>query len=105
MRTSKNPELLRPTPARTCVACRQVKGKREMVRLVRTADGGVEIDMTGKMNGRGAYLCRTSACWDKALKGNHLERHLRTGLTDDNRSRLAEQRKEILGETGSGEGQ
>ncbi|HEY8476011.1 MAG TPA: YlxR family protein [Chloroflexota bacterium] len=55
-------------PLRTCVACRRVRPKREMVRLVRTPAGTVEVDLTGKRSGRGAYLCREEACWTVALK-------------------------------------
>jgi predicted RNA-binding protein YlxR (DUF448 family) len=54
-------------PQRTCVACRQVKSKRELIRVVRAPDGKVFVDETGKANGRGAYLCRDRACWEKAV--------------------------------------
>jgi predicted RNA-binding protein YlxR (DUF448 family) len=69
---------MKHVPQRTCVACRQVKNKREMVRLVRLPDGSVEVDETGKRNGRGAYICPTRHCWDKALKEKQLERTLKT---------------------------
>jgi len=68
-------------PQRTCVGCRQVRPKREMIRVVRTPDAGVQIDLTGKRAGRGAYLCPQSACWEAALTGGRLERALRTRLT------------------------
>jgi len=54
-------------PQRTCVACRQVKPKRELVRIVRTPEGHIQVDATGKARGRGVYLCRRRACWEKAL--------------------------------------
>lgn len=54
-------------PQRTCVACRQVRPKRELVRIVRTPDGQIQVDTTGKANGRGVYLCRKRVCWEKAL--------------------------------------
>jgi predicted RNA-binding protein YlxR (DUF448 family) len=57
----------RHIPQRTCVACRQTSAKRQLVRIVRTADGGVVIDPTGKLSGRGAYLCDSPACWRAAL--------------------------------------
>jgi hypothetical protein len=54
-------------PQRTCVACRQIKPKRELIRIVRTPDGVIRVDETGKANGRGIYLCRNRTCWDKAV--------------------------------------
>jgi predicted RNA-binding protein YlxR (DUF448 family) len=72
---------VRSVPQRTCVACRTVREKRELVRLVRTKEGKVEIDTTGKKEGRGAYICPDRACWEKALQGQRLERTLRAGLT------------------------
>jgi uncharacterized protein len=58
----------RHVPQRTCIACRQTGAKRELVRVVRTPDGSVTIDPTGKLSGRGAYLCTSPACWQSALK-------------------------------------
>jgi predicted RNA-binding protein YlxR (DUF448 family) len=78
----------RPVPQRTCVACRRVRDKRELVRLVRAAGGAIEIDSTGKKEGRGAYICPVRACWEKALKGKQLEISLRGRLTQANRDRL-----------------
>ena len=75
-------------PQRTCVACREVKAKQELVRLVRTADGNVEIDTSGKKPGRGAYLCRVQECWKTGFKSGRLEHTLRTSLTLDNREQL-----------------
>ena len=79
---------VRPAPQRTCVACRRVRNKRELVRLVRIASGDIEIDVTGKKEGRGAYVCPERACWEKALKGKQLELHLKGRLTQENRERL-----------------
>ena len=78
----------RRIPQRTCVACRQVKAKRELVRLVRTPEGNIELDDTGKKNGRGAYVCPTRDCWEKALAGKQLERTLHTNLGEANREEL-----------------
>lgn len=73
-------------PQRTCVGCRQASGKRQLVRLVRTPDGTVEIDETGKRPGRGAYLCRHRSCWQIALQERRLEYALRLNrpLTEEN---------------------
>ncbi len=81
-------------PQRTCVACRQATGKRTFVRLVRT-DEGVEIDLTGKQPGRGAYLHPTRACWEIGLKGNRIEQALRAKLTVENRKVLIEFMKSL----------
>ena len=55
------------SPQRTCIACRTVRAKRELVRIVRTPEGNVQADPTGKKSGRGAYLCRQRACWETLL--------------------------------------
>jgi len=73
-------------PQRTCVACRRVRPKRELIRLIRAADGSVELDTTGKKAGRGAYLC--PGCWPVGIKGTRLEYTLRTSLTPQNREQL-----------------
>lgn len=69
-------------PLRTCVACRQVRTKREMVRVVRTPTG-VKVDPTGKMAGRGAYLCRDRACWEQGVRSHQLGQALKTTLTSE----------------------
>lgn len=67
----------RHVPQRTCIACRQTGDKRGLVRIVRTPEGGVQIDPTGKRSGRGAYLCHTSECWQAGLKRGLLQRALK----------------------------
>ena len=71
----------RPLPQRTCVACGRVSSKREFVRIVRTAQGGVTADPTGKKPGRGAYLCLQPACWDQAIKKGRLGRSLKVRIS------------------------
>jgi hypothetical protein len=78
------------TPQRTCVACRAVRPKRELVRIVRTPEGSVVVDETGKQNGRGAYLCRTRACWETALSEGLLKRALRANVTEETKAHLRE---------------
>jgi predicted RNA-binding protein YlxR (DUF448 family) len=75
-------------PQRTCVVCRQVHDKRELVRVVRTPDGELVIDETGKRNGRGAYLCRQSVCWETALKGPQLSKALKMEIAAQDREKL-----------------
>lgn len=77
----RSKERPRHIPERTCVACRTRGQKRGLIRLVRTAEGQVTVDPTGRRPGRGAYLCATRACWEAALKRKALNRALRTVLT------------------------
>jgi predicted RNA-binding protein YlxR (DUF448 family) len=79
---------VRRIPQRTCVACRQSREKKDLVRLVRSEDGNIQVDPSGTRPGRGAYLCARSDCWELGLKGNRLEHALRTKLTPDNRQAL-----------------
>lgn len=94
--TNSHPGAARATPKRTCVACRRIKPKRELIRVVRTPGGNVEIDTTGKKEGRGAYLCPDGNCWEKALKGNHLEHTLKIKLKQDNREQIKKQAADLL---------
>ena len=83
-------------PQRTCVACRRVRPKRELIRLVRSSNGRVEVDTGGKSTGRGSYLCRAQECWDVGLRGGRLDHALRTTLTVDNREQLIKYGKELI---------
>ena len=72
-------------PQRTCVGCREVQGKRQLVRVVRATDGHVRVDDTGKQTGRGAYVHASAACWKLALTGGRLAHALKVpelGETD-----------------------
>ncbi len=73
-------------PQRTCVGCRVVLAKRQMLRIVRTAEG-VRVDPTGKLAGRGAYLHDKRSCWERGLKGA-LAHALKAELSNDDRVRL-----------------
>lgn len=77
-------------PLRTCVACRQKTDKRLLTRIVQTPDEGVVVDITGKRNGRGAYLCGEMECWDKALKNDILDQALRTKISKAEKEALLE---------------
>ena len=98
----RNISNARTVPQRTCAACRQGKDKREMVRLVRNPAGAVEIDTSGKKEGRGAYLCRDHACWEKALKGNFLEHALKCKVNRNDTERLYKEGTDLLKELTSG---
>ena len=89
MRISQCTTSVKHVPQRTCVGCRQVKARRELIRLVRVSDGSVEVDIGGKRVGRGAYLCRSPECWETVLKTGRLGHALRTSITPDNREKLA----------------
>jgi len=75
-------------PQRTCVGCRTASAKRAFVRIVRTPEGTVEVDPSGKRNGRGAYLCADRACWEEALKKDRLARALRATISGTEREEL-----------------
>jgi len=78
----------RHTPQRSCVVCRATLPKRQLTRLVSTPEG-VQIDPTGKMAGRGAYLCSQPACWQSAARGAALSQALHLNLSDSDRERIA----------------
>jgi predicted RNA-binding protein YlxR (DUF448 family) len=90
----QQPKRRKHIPQRTCVACREIKGKKNLIRLVNNA-GVIEIDPTHKKPGRGAYLCPTVNCWELGLKGNRLEYTLRTKLTPGDRQILQEYSKSL----------
>jgi len=75
-------------PTRTCIACRTERQKREFVRIVRSPDGTVSMDSTGRANGRGAYLCADGSCWATALKKKQIERALSAPLPAELRNQL-----------------
>ena len=61
-------------PMRQCLGCREMKPKRELIRVVRSPEGEIALDFKGKANGRGAYVCPDAACLQKAIKGRALEK-------------------------------
>lgn len=74
----RGPERRRHVPQRTCIVCRETDAKRALTRIVRTGEGVVEVDPTGRKNGRGAYLCDRRSCWDRALTTSVVAKALRT---------------------------
>ena len=75
-------------PQRQCMGCRERKAKKEMIRVVRGTDGTVSLDFSGKMNGRGAYICPNPECLKKAQKAKSLERALEVPIPEDVYARL-----------------
>ncbi len=67
-------------PLRQCIGCGEMKSKKEMLRVLKTTDDTIEIDATGRKNGRGAYLCPSTDCWKKAVKSKGLERSLKIAI-------------------------
>lgn len=78
-------------PIRQCMGCREQKPKNELIRVVRSPEGEVSLDLRGKKPGRGAYLCRSSACLKKAVKSRALERALEVSIPEEVSLRLAEE--------------
>ena len=88
-------------PVRRCVGCNEGKPKKELVRIVRSAEGEISVDLTGKKSGRGAYLCPKPDCLAKAQKAKRLERALDCAIPDEVYDRLA-QEIETRGESADG---
>lgn len=82
---------MKKVPLRMCVGCREMKEKRDLIRIVRTSEHSGEIDLTGKKPGRGAYICNDPACLKKAKKSKSLERALNVSLEEDVYLRLEEE--------------
>lgn len=78
-------------PMRTCIGCRTVKPKKELIRIVRTPESVIEIDKTGKKSGRGAYVCPNMTCLHKAIKGTRLDKALNTQISLEVKQKLEKQ--------------
>lgn len=81
----------RKTPMRMCTGCGEMKPKRELVRVVKSADGEISLDLTGKANGRGAYICRSADCLKKAQKAKRIERSFAVTIPDEIYNRMQEE--------------
>jgi len=82
-------------PMRQCVGCREMKPKKELIRVVRSPEGQVSLDFKGKLPGRGAYLCPAPACLARAKKSRALERAFSAQLPDEVWAGLEAQMKEV----------
>ena len=71
------------TPLRQCIGCREMKSKKEMIRVIRTPEQQIQLDATGRKNGRGAYICLSEECLEKAVKNHGLERSLKTAVPEE----------------------
>ncbi len=70
-------------PMRMCTGCHEMKPKKELIRVVKTPEGEIKVDFTGKLNGRGAYLCKSTECLNKAQKQKALSRAFECPITDE----------------------
>lgn len=82
-------------PMRMCTGCREMKPKKELVRIVKTVDGSITVDFTGKVNGRGAYICKNKDCLEKVKKTGAVSRALETSIPDEIYNRLETELKGI----------
>lgn len=82
---------VRKVPMRKCVACQEMRPKREMIRIVRTPEEEVLIDTTGKKSGRGAYICATEQCFTAARKNQALEKALKMRISPEIYDQLAQE--------------
>ena len=71
---------VRKVPMRQCTGCQEMKNKKEMIRVIKTPENEFLLDVTGKKNGRGAYLCRSMDCLEKAIRSRGLERSLKVKI-------------------------
>ena len=84
-------------PQRQCMGCRERKNKRDMIRVVRQTSGDVTLDFSGKLNGRGAYVCPDPECLKKARKAKSLERSLETPIPEEVYDRLEKEMRQAHG--------
>lgn len=81
---------VRKVPLRMCLGCQEMKPKKELIRIVRTPEETIEIDSTGKRSGRGAYICHSPECLEKAFKGKKLEKALKHTIAPEIKNELME---------------
>ena len=79
---------MKKIPQRTCIGCNEKKGKKDLIRIVKTNQKEISIDITGKKEGRGAYICNNEQCLEKAIKNKKLERTLDIKINDEIYSNL-----------------
>ena len=83
------------TPLRQCTGCREMKSKKEMIRVLKTPENEIVLDATGRKNGRGAYLCPSMECFKKAVKGRGLERSFKMAIPREVYETLEKEMEEI----------
>ena len=86
---------MKKVPMRQCVGCQSMVSKRELIRVIKTSEGEIRLDATGKQNGRGAYICKKKECLEKAMKKHSLERSLKVAIPDEIYDSLKEELNRI----------
>ena len=81
---------VKKVPQRKCVGCSEMKDKKDLVRIVRSPEGEISLDLTGRKNGRGAYVCPNEECITKAVKEKRLERALEKAISEEVYKKLVE---------------
>ncbi len=85
----------RKIPTRKCIGCGEQKPKRDLVRIVRSKEGDISMDMTGKKNGRGAYICKSEDCLTKAIRSKGLERSFKMAIPEEIYEQLKKEMNEL----------
>lgn len=80
--------MIKKMPQRTCIGCNTKKDKKDLIRIVKDSQGNINIDRTGKMPGRGAYICDSIECLEKAIKTKRLEREFEENINEEIYQRL-----------------
>ena len=89
-------------PMRMCVGCREMKEKKSLIRVVRSPEGEISLDPTGKKSGRGAYVCRDPECLKRAIRQRQLERQLDAALSPETAEALKAEMEALTGGSGNG---
>ena len=86
---------MKKVPLRQCIGCQEMKNKKEMIRVIKTAEDEIMLDATGRKNGRGAYLCPSMECLKKAVKGKGLERSFKMAIPKEVYETLEKEMEEL----------
>ena len=86
---------MKKVPRRQCIGCQEMKSKKEMIRVIKTAEDEIMLDATGRKNGRGAYLCPSMECLKKAVKGKGLERSFKMAIPKEVYETLEKEMEEL----------
>ena len=89
---------VKKVPMRQCTGCREMKNKKDMIRVIKTSEGEICIDATGRKNGRGAYICPKKECLQMAIKNHGLERSLKAAIPQEVYQQLEEEMSCIVEE-------
>ena len=82
---------MKKVPQRTCIGCKEIKPKKELLRIVKSSDNDISIDTTGKKNGRGAYICKSEKCLEMAIKNKRLSREFEMAIPTEIYEKLREE--------------